>query len=140
MAPERLAEMITEVMDEAAAARRVWNMVEPDDPERWLAERRMVRRLRALQRRLELDFGAAHGWRLSRTTFGLVTLSLGKRHGGNRSYDEDQGNGHWRGDFRVSFDHPCYYRRDGKAAAIVSHLYGWPEVRPAARLRRRITG
>jgi hypothetical protein len=132
IAPDRLAEMIIAAAKEVAAAWRAKSQAGLEPLERlrlYREERRAASRRDAMQRQLELEFGAAHGWKLSATTFGLVTLALGKRHGGSRSYDEDQGNGYWRGDLHASFDHPYYYRRDGKAAAIVAHLYGWPKVR-----------
>jgi hypothetical protein len=93
-----------------------------------------------MQRRLELDFGAAHGWRLLASTFGLVTLARGKRHSGGRRYDADDGNGHWSGGLHASFDHPYYYRRDGEAAAIVARCAAGRRSERVARPRLHITG
>jgi hypothetical protein len=86
-----------------------------------------IARQKAMERRLAIDFGAARGWTLSPSSFGLNTLSLGKQHAGGRHSDE--GNGWFRGDIANCFDHPCWYRCNRKAAAIVAHLYGMPSCR-----------
>jgi hypothetical protein len=97
------------------------------------AVRRSERRLEALQHSAAWTFGEARGWRLSRSTFGFVTLARSRRHGGWRRYDHqaDNGNGYFDGESAHACDHPQWYRRDRKAAAIVAHLYGWPDCRPA---------
>jgi hypothetical protein len=79
-----------------------------------------------LERRAALDFGLQHGWQLTPSPFGLLTMARGQKHSGGRGPDE--GNGCFRGDIAPCFDHPYWYRRDGKAAAIAAHLYGWPSV------------
>jgi hypothetical protein len=83
-----------------------------------------------MERRMAIDFGAARGWTLSRTTFGLRTLAEGKQHDGGQRYMID---GHNRnpeiGMFHTCFDHPYFYRRHRKAAAVAAHLYGMPNCR-----------
>jgi hypothetical protein len=76
---------------------------------------------RALQHSLACRFGLERGWVFSHTSFGLVTLQRGKRHSGGRS--DDEGNGYFGGEISSLFDHPYWYRRDGKAAALTAHLY-----------------
>jgi hypothetical protein len=76
----------------------------------------------AAQRRLAIDFGEVRGWKLTDRQFDLMTLSRGKQHSGARDYSGRHQPGH----HHSSFDHPYFYKRDRKAAAIVAHLYGWP--------------
>jgi hypothetical protein len=80
----------------------------------------------AARRRLAIDFGARNGWTLSRTEFGIGTLGKGKVHGhmgfGGPYYSDNP----YPGTYHNQFDHPYFYRRDRKAAAIVAHLYNYP--------------
>lgn len=86
-------------------------------------------------------FGASHGWTLSQTSrFGLITLGRGKcRLQGQQL--ADPGNGWFLGEFRdlaFAFDHPYWYRRDGRAAAIAAHLYEFASrAADCAKLARR---
>jgi hypothetical protein len=108
---QTLAQMITAEAEAIAAEARAGKRH---------GERRYLAEL-AMQHRLACRFGAERGWTLSRTTFGLVTLQRGKRHSGSRYAEE--GDGFFRGDIACFFDHPYWYRREGKAAAIIAHLY-----------------
>jgi hypothetical protein len=85
-----------------------------------------------IERRLALDFGTARGWTLSPSPFGLITLGRGKQHAGGRR--DDEGNGYFRGDIAHCFDHPFWYRRGRNVAAIATHLYAWPHVRPQCQM------
>jgi hypothetical protein len=77
----------------------------------------------AARRRLAIDFGAARGWALSKTDFGLRTLGEGKMHGNMYSRSNDNP---YPGNYHDQFDHPYFYRRGRKAAAIAAHLYNYP--------------
>jgi len=111
-----------------------------------LKQRQAINRQNAIERRLAIDFGAARGWTLSPSSFGLRTLAEGKQHGRwqrfTASYDRTNPGALM---FFDQFDHPYYYRRDRKAAAIAAHLYRWPAVRehyavnaPNQRMRHHI--
>jgi hypothetical protein len=95
---------------------------------------------RSTETTLAEAFGRQRGWSLSTRPFSLKTLSLGRRHGGSRSYSLEEGNGYFSGLISSLFDHPYWYRRDGKAAAIVAHLYGWPSQKAGAETLARQTG
>lgn len=77
-----------------------------------------------MQQAAAIDFGASRGWSLSQKQFDLIALAEGKQHQGARPLDMSLSMLH------QCFDHPYFYRRNRKAAAIVAHLYGWPKVRP----------
>lgn len=63
-------------------------------------------------------------------TFGLRTLSLGKQHGGSQRYTlHRRSKNPDVGMFHSQFDHPYFYRRNRKAAAIAAHLYDMPKCR-----------
>jgi hypothetical protein len=87
------------------------------DPQK--RDRRLLnveRRERELERiyacRLALDFADSREWILARTDFGLATLARG---------------GCWGAESPAlvhdTFDHPYYFRRNRRAAAIAAHLY-----------------
>jgi hypothetical protein len=87
---------------------------------------------RAAQLRLAIDFGAARGWKLTNSDFGLRTLAEGKQHDGRQRYSMfGRHTNPSAGDYHYNFDHPYYYRRDRKAAAIAAHLYNYPNNRAA---------
>jgi hypothetical protein len=105
-----------------------WRDCDPDAEEfRGIAPMRLAEMIReepanrTFQKRLAFVFGEMHGWRLSPSPFGLVTLARGKTHSGRRGVDE--GRGWWSGTIARAFDHAQWYRRDRKAAAITAHLY-----------------
>jgi hypothetical protein len=102
-------------------------------PEDWAELNRAAERHRAA-----LDFGERHGWVLVPEPFGLRALARGAVRG--RSYKRDEGDGHFSGSFARCFDHPYWYRRDSRPAAIVTHLYGWPAAAQNARQPPRATG
>jgi hypothetical protein len=68
------------------------------------------RRLRALAERA---FGRPRGWKPSETAFSARALTHGEREDDDCSLPHD------------AFDHPVYYRRGGKPAAIVSQPYNY---------------
>jgi hypothetical protein len=81
---------------------------------------------RAAQVRLAIDFGASRGWRWSQIVFGLRTLAEGKQHASGQLYCSSRDKYPSANDFHAQFDHPYYYRRERKAAAIAAHLYNPP--------------
>ena len=69
------------------------------------------------------EFGRRYGWKLSRSCFGLKTLSGRLRH---CVHDYASGDA-------LAIDHPYFYRdpvRPYRAAALAVHLYNWPDVQP----------
>jgi hypothetical protein len=102
--------MIIDIGREAADASRA---------NKHLQARYLHDRMYAIQRRLALDFGALHGWRLSDSHFGIEALARGGVSGGEDWWCEPP---------RPYFDHCYYYRVNRRAAAIVAHLYDYDDV------------
>jgi hypothetical protein len=132
--PSTLAQMIKEEENTIAEAERAKEAHRQHGNIQWHQElrkaRRAIARQAALQRRLAVDFGATRGLTLSRSTFGLRTLAQGKQHdGGQRFMLDGRRRNPDTGLFHTQFDHPYFYRRDRKAAAIAAHLYGMPNCR-----------
>jgi len=70
----------------------------------------------ATRQRLAVLFGKRHGWRLSRSDFSPSVLARrGAFNGRGNHFDQ------WP---RALVDHGYFYRKDRKAAAVASHLYG----------------
>lgn len=82
----------------------------------------------AAKRRLATEFGAERGWKLAKKRFGLIALKRGTTYSLIRS-DADALADQLPHDF---FDHPYFYRREGKAAAIAAHLYHFDQQAVAA--------
>jgi hypothetical protein len=108
--PAELVEIILSEMNEATDARKV------NKAGRVQSARD---RQRAAQRRLALDFGAARGWRLSDSDFGIDALSRGGVSGGSDWCREPP---------RPFFDHSWFYRVGRRTAAIATHPYHVNEV------------
>jgi hypothetical protein len=93
------------------------------------AERRRWSEIRSCQREIAWNFGIDNGWKLARRDFSVECLAKRGHHdGGRRDYTFD----------REALDHPYYYRTpNGRAAAIVAHLYaaGEENVERRAKLR-----
>jgi hypothetical protein len=100
-----LVEIILREMDEAADA---WRANENRKAES------ATDRKRAAQHRLASDFGAARGWRISNSDFGITALSRGGVRGGKDW---------WCAPPRPVFDHSWFYRVGRRAAAIATHPY-----------------
>src|SRR5206468_2375896 len=78
-------------------------------------------RLKKLTRKAAMQFGRQHGWTLTNRPFTLEELA-----GQSRERVSAQGKYSKR-----IFDHPSFYRDyQGRPAAIVVHLYDWPEIGP----------
>jgi hypothetical protein len=80
----------------------------------------------AARLRLAIDFGAARGWTLAKSGFGLRTLGTGKTHAGSRYTSLGEDADPYAGNFHDECDHAYYFRRNRKAAAIAAHLYNFP--------------
>jgi hypothetical protein len=80
-----------------------------------------------------LLFGDSRGWELSNTTFGLVSVAQG-----HETTDEEEGCS-GRDQYSLEcMDHPQWYRRDGRPAAIIAHLYNGERLHPScAALAKR---
>ena len=115
--PLRLADMIRDVDQEIREASHAGALT------RVVAA---ARQRNALEARAALDFGAACGWHLSWSSFGLATLACGRPSGCS---DEDGGYFDLEG--RNLCEHPYWYRRGGNPAAIAVHLANWPDCRGA---------
>jgi hypothetical protein len=120
IAPTVLAQMITEEAEAIAAEARAG---------KYIGEQRTLRQY-AMQHSLAYRFGSERHWALSRYRFELGTLQRGKQHSGSR-YPEAGGG--FFGELSRFFDHPYFYRRERKAAAIVAHLYSLGESNSADR-------
>jgi hypothetical protein len=74
-----------------------------------------------------LLFGDRRGWRLSTTTFGLLSLAAGQER--DEPGEDCTGRDGFDGDICGCFDHAYWYRRDGHPAAIAAHLYNGEQMR-----------
>jgi hypothetical protein len=121
--PDDIVDRMKQHNDAGSESYRCW---EASRLARDLAEARREFALgRAAQVRLAIDFGAPRGWRWTQFVFGLRTLAEGKRHAIGqlfRSRDKYP----IANDFQAQFNHPYYYLRDSKAAAIAAHLNNPP--------------
>lgn len=125
-----LAAMVNTLRDEMREADRVATSL--PRAARHQHYRQLEDRQRIIMRRLAVEFGRRHGWQLSDSAFAILTLRLGKARAGQyrRNCDETIPGGH---DGRL-MDHPYYYRKDGKAAAVAAHLYDWPTIADDCRV------
>lgn len=132
--PDGLAKLILEEMARAAEEDRVakgWWKPWEERFDQWIGSRQWSEWLKhsvaardayekqeVLRRRLALDFGERYGWQFSPSRFDLLTLAQGKCHNGGRY-------GREHGVPDRALDHPRFYKRGRRAAAIATHLYGW---------------
>jgi hypothetical protein len=103
-----------------------------DPAHRYISRRRAdetYRYFQSVQLAAALKFGIERGWTLTKSEFSLKMLARGSTETGGSWCDAQWDRGGWRGDLHAVFDHAYYYRRDRRAAAIVAHLYNWPDVR-----------
>jgi hypothetical protein len=84
--------------------------------------------LNAMQCAMALLFGDSRRWHLTEMRFGLFSLARGQDCDGIG--DEWLGKYGFEGEILDCFDHPYWYRRKGRPAAIVAHLYHGERLRP----------
>jgi hypothetical protein len=130
--PSNLAAMINDQAKIVTAIGRDMHTAQHNSDERlhsrlFLQHCSAIDRRNAIQYRLNCDFAAARGWNPSPSPFGLRTLARGTQNNGGQRYHYNDDNPEV-GQFRPQFDHPNFFCRNRKAAAIAAHLYNWPQV------------
>jgi len=111
-------------LETAAALARIAHLLHGASiDERFHAQHARWTEIRALQRRCAEDFGAARGWRLSRSEFGPRTLALQRRRVYLKTGIGLLPEWSWP---HIYADHPYHYRAAGRAAGLVAHVYAVP--------------
>lgn len=112
--PQVLAHMLTDLMAERQAAA---DRGEPKPP---------FFQLRAIDQALAQQFGTEHGWTLSPSDFSLCMLAEGSPQPRRSIEDTDVDASRFD-----DLDHPYFYRRFRRPAAIAAHLYDLSDYRRA---------